>query len=157
VAQVRRARAQGPGCRLEKGLQRAWPSEVDAAPGLKSLGDEDARTKNVVALASKYGRYGYRRVTALLHREDWSVNHERVELIWRHEGLKVPQRQPKRLRLWLSDGSCLRLRPLYQKHVWSRDFVATRTHDGSKLRIWTMIDEYTRGCLTMCGQKTAAR
>ncbi len=73
--------------------------------------DEAALTEAIVRLASEYGRYGYRRVTALLRGEGWQVNHKRVERIWRREGLKVPVKQPKRGRLWLNDGSCIRLRP----------------------------------------------
>ena len=91
-----------------------------------------------------YGRYGYRRITALLQIEGWKVNHKRVERIWRVEGLKVPQRQPKRRRLWFNDGSCIRLRPEYTDHVWSYDFVQHYTHDGRKFRILTILDEYTR-------------
>ncbi|MBB4086998.1 hypothetical protein GGR49_002603 [Sphingomonas carotinifaciens] len=82
--------------------------------------DEEALTDDIVALARQYGRYGYRRVTALLHAADWSVNHKRVERIRRREGLKVPQRQPKCGRLWLNDGSCIRLRPEYPKHIWAK-------------------------------------
>lgn len=85
--------------------------------------DEAALVGRVVVLASEYGRYGYRRVTALLRNEGWRVNHKRVERIWRAEGLRVPRRQPKRKRLWLADGSCVRLRPEYRDHVWSYDFV----------------------------------
>ena len=81
------------------------------------LDDEAALTAAIVRLASRYGRYGYRRITALLRREGWSVNHKRVERIWRREGLKVPRRQPKRGRLWLTDGSCVRLRPTLLKRV----------------------------------------
>lgn len=73
--------------------------------------DEQALTDDIIALAKKYGRYGYRRVTALLRDAGWTVNRKRVERIWRREGLKVPKRQPKRGRLWLNDGSCIRLRP----------------------------------------------
>ncbi len=80
----------------------------------------------IVALALQYGRYGYRRITALLRRDGWTVNVKRVEHIWRLEGLKVPARQPKRARLWLNDGSCLRLRPERPDHVWSYDFVEHR-------------------------------
>jgi transposase InsO family protein len=61
--------------------------------------DEDALTGRILQLASCYGRYGYKRVTALLRREGWKVNHKRVERIWRTEGLKVPQKQPKKGRL----------------------------------------------------------
>ena len=100
-------------------------------------------------LASAYGRYGYRRVTALLRREGWTVNHKRVERLWRQEGLKVPQKQPKRQRLWLADGSCVRLRSSYKDHVWSYDFVADRTSDGRTFRMLTLIDEHTRDCLAI--------
>jgi putative transposase len=105
--------------------------------------------ERTIDLALEYGRYGYRRITALLNEEGWNVNHKRIERIWRQEGLKVPQKQPKRGRLWLSDGSCIRLRPEYANHVWSYDFVFDRTHDGRKLRMLTVIDEYTRRCLAI--------
>jgi transposase InsO family protein len=100
-------------------------------------------------LATQYGRYGYRRITALLRQEGWRVNHKRVERIWRREGLKVPQKQPKRKRLWLDESSCIRLRPKYRNHVWSYDFVMTRTHDGRAVKILTLIDEYSRECLAL--------
>ena len=85
----------------------------------------------------------------MLRREGWRVNHKRVERIWRREGLKVPKKQPKRGRLWLNDGSCIRLRPCRRNHVWSYDFVEDRTHDGRKLRMLTVIDEYSRECLAI--------
>lgn len=103
----------------------------------------------IIQLATKYGRYGYRRVTALLKQEGWQVNHKRVERIWRMEGLKVPRKQPRRGRLWLADGSCVRLRPQHRDHVWSYDFVMARTSDGRSFRILTLIDEYTRECLAL--------
>jgi transposase InsO family protein len=103
----------------------------------------------VIELATQYGRYGYRRITALLQREGFKVNHKRVERIWRKEGLKVPQKQPKIGRLWLNDGSCIRLRPEHKDHVWSYDFVAARTSDGRAFRILTILDEYTRECLAI--------
>ena len=111
--------------------------------------DEQALTEDIIALAKQYGRYGYRRVTALLCHAGWTVNHKRVERIWRREGLQVPQRQPKRGRLWLNDGSCIRLRPEYTGHVWAYDFVEGRTHDGRKFRILTIIDEASRECLAL--------
>jgi putative transposase len=111
--------------------------------------DEDALTRAIVDLASEYGRYGYRRITALLRRQGWHVNHKRVERIWRREGLKVPQKQPKRGRLWLNDGSCVRRRPQHRHHVWSYDFVMDRTHDGRAFRMLTVIDEYSRECLAI--------
>jgi len=111
--------------------------------------DEEVLTRAIVDLAERYGRYGYRRITAMLRRENWRVNHKRVERIWRREGLKVPQKQPKRARLWFNDGSCIRLRPGWRNHVWSYDFVEDRTHDGRKIRMLTVIDEYSRECLAI--------
>ena len=111
--------------------------------------DEPRLVGQMVALASEYGRYGYRRITALLRQDGWRVNHKRIERLWRREGLKVPQKQPKRGRLWLNDGSCLRLRPAYKDHVWAYDFVHARTHDGQPLRMLVMVDEYTRECLAI--------
>jgi len=111
--------------------------------------DEAALTADIVALATRYGRYGYRRITAMLRDAGWAVNAKRVERIWRREGLKVPQKQPKRSRLWLSDGSCIRLRPEHPNHVWSYDFVEDRTHDGRKYRMLNLIDEFTRECLAI--------
>ena len=101
-------------------------------------------------MATKYGRYGYRRITAILNNEkSWQVNHKRVERIWRNEGLKVPQKQPKKGRLWLSDGSCIRLKPEHKDHVWSYDFVTARTSDGRAFKMLTIIDEFTRECLAI--------
>jgi putative transposase len=111
--------------------------------------DEAALTADIIAFATEYGRYGYRRIAVLLRDAGWVVNVKRVERIWRREGLKVPQRQPKRGRLWLNDGSCIRLRPEYPNHVWSYDFVEDRTHNGRKYRMLNIIDEFTRECLAI--------
>ena len=111
--------------------------------------DEARLVARMEELASKYGRYGYRRITAMLRIEGWRENHKRVERLWRREGLKVPKKQPKRGRLWLNDGSCVRLRPLWKDHVWAYDFVHDRTHDGRPLRMLTLVDEYTRECLAI--------
>jgi len=100
-------------------------------------------------MATQYGRYGYRRITAMLRQDGWRVNHKRVERIWRQEGLKVPKKQPKRRRLWLNDGSCIRLRPQYKDHVWSYDFVIGRTDEGKAFRMLNIIDEYSRECLAI--------
>jgi putative transposase len=130
-------------CRVlgqHRSTQRRPPSRPD---------DEAALIADVVALAGRYGRYGYRRVTALLREAGWAVNRKRVERIWRREGLKVPAKQPKKGRLWLHDGSCVRLRPAHPNHVWSYDFVEDRTHDGRKYRMLNVIDEFTRECLAI--------
>ena len=111
--------------------------------------DEDALTQAILALAAQYGRYGYRRITEMLQRAGWSVGVDRVLRIWRREGLKVPSKQRPRRRLWLNDGSCIRLRPERRNHVWSYDFVEAQTQDGRKVRLMTLIDEFTRECLAI--------
>jgi len=103
----------------------------------------------MIELATRYGRYGYRRITGLLRWDGWRVNHKRIERLWRREGLKVPKKQPKRGRLWLGDGSCIRLRSEHRNHVWAYDFVADRTRDGRPLKMLTIVDEYTRECLAI--------
>ena len=100
-------------------------------------------------LTKEFGRYGYRMITGMLNNSGWHVNHKRVERIWRREGLKVPQKQPKKGRLWLNDGSCVRLRPERKNHVWSYDFVQDRTHDGRIFRTLNIIDEFTKEALTI--------
>jgi transposase InsO family protein len=116
---------------------------------LRVKDDEKILTEAIIELGSKYGRYGYRRITALLRQDGWQVNHKRVERIWRQEGLKVPRKQPKRGRLWLNDGSCVRRRPEYRNHVWAYDFVMDRTYNGKPIKMLTVIDEYTRECLAI--------
>ena len=111
--------------------------------------DEAALTVDIIELAGRYGRYGYRRITALLRDAGWMVNAKRVQRIWRQEGLKVPSKQPKRGRLWLNDGSCVRLRASWANHVWSYDFVEARTHEGRKFRMLCLIDEYSRESLAI--------
>jgi putative transposase len=130
-------------CRLvrqPRGTQRYQPTQHN---------DEDRLTQDIVALASQYGRYGYRRFTALLKQAGWCIGKDRVQRIWRREGLKVPAKQKPRRRLWLNDGSCIRLRPERPNHVWSYDFVKARTHDGRSLRLLTILDEFTRQCLAI--------
>ena len=111
--------------------------------------DEAPLRQAIIALAAQYGRYGYRQVTGLLWQQGWQISRSRVERIWKQEGLKVPPKQPKRARLWLADGSCVRLRPLYKNHVWSWDFVMDRTADGRPLKILTLIDEFTKEALAI--------
>ena len=109
--------------------------------------DEDRLRQDIITLSETYGRYGYRMVTGLLNNAGWHVNHKRVERIWRSEGLKVPRKQKKRGRLWLNDGSCVRLRPEHVNHVWSYDFVHERTHDGRAFRTLNIIDEFSKEAL----------
>ena len=100
-------------------------------------------------MAAAYGRYGYRRITALLNMAGWTVGKDRVQSIRRREGLKVPRKHKLRGRLWLHGGSCLRLRPERPGHVWSYDFAEGQSHDARRLRILALIDEYTRECLAL--------
>ncbi|WP_128253721.1 IS3 family transposase [Falsirhodobacter deserti] len=111
--------------------------------------DEDRLVADMIELARQYGRYGYRRIAALLRDAGWQVNDKRVERLWRREGLKVPSRQPKKGRLWLNDGSCVRLRSEHRDHVWSYDFVHCRTNDGKVFRTLNILDEFSRECLTI--------
>jgi putative transposase len=111
--------------------------------------NEERLTADIVELARQYGRYGYRRIAELLRRSDWVVNDKHVERIWRREGLKVTATQPKRKGLWLNDGSCIRLRAERPNHVWSYDFMEDRTHDGRRIRMLNVVDEYTREYLAI--------
>lgn len=134
------------------GQHRSTQRKIPTTPD-----DEAALTADIIALARQYGRYGYRRITALLRSAGWLVNKKRVERIWRREGLKVPTKQPKRGRLWLDDGSCIRLRPEHRSHVWSYDFVTDRTHDGRSFRMLCIIDEFTPESLAIkVGRKLKA-
>jgi transposase InsO family protein len=111
--------------------------------------DEAPLRQSIIALAAQYGRYGFRQVTGLLWQQGWQISRSRVERIWKQEGLKVPQKRPKRARLWLADRSCVRLRPRYKNHVWSWDFVMDRTADGRAIKILTLIDEFTKEALAI--------
>ncbi len=134
-------------CRVVGQLRSTQRYEPMPNPFRESLRDR------VVEIATEYGRYGYRQVTGMLNVEGWDVGKDRVYSIWREEGLKVPQKQPKRARLWLNDGSCIRLRPDYRHHVWSYDFVADRTHYGKPFKILNVIDEYSKECLLSLVQR----
>ena len=115
----------------------------------KGRADEDLLVADMIELARQYGRYGYRRIAALLRDAGWQISDGRVERLWRREGLKVPAKQPKKGRLWLNDGSCIRLRPERRDHVWSYDFVHCRTDDGKAFRLLNILDEFSRECLTI--------
>lgn len=116
---------------------------------LKQKDDELALRQRIIALAREYGRYGYKRITALLRAEGWRVNKKRVYRIWQEEGLKVPAKQPKQRRLWVNETSCIRRRPLRPNHVWSYDFVMDRTKNGRAIKMLAVIDEFTRECLAI--------
>jgi transposase InsO family protein len=138
-----------PNGRRAPRLRHARAASLDPAQG-SGRPDEDLLTVDIIELATQYGRYGYRPLTALLNQAGWHVNHKRVERIWRREGLKVPTKQKGRSRLWLNDGSCVRLRPERPSHVWSYDFVQDRTHNGRPCRILVILDELTREALMIC-------
>ena len=106
----------------------------------------------LIRLAKKYGRYGYRKIAALLRIEGWPVNYKKVERLWREEGLQLPQRHKKRKRLYHKDSSIIRLRPLYPNHIWSVDFVHDKLSNGRSYKMLTVLDEYTREALCVAAQ-----
>ncbi len=144
-------------------VQEIFPKAVSQRRACKVLGqprstqrynagtsyDEKRLVQRIIELAKDYGRYGYRRIMALLREEGWQINHKRMLRLWRREGLKVPAKQPKRKRLWFNDGSCVRQRPEHKDHVWSYDFVMNRSDDGRPMKMLTIVDEYTRECLAI--------
>ena len=115
-----------------------------------SMGSSEVR--KCKELARQYGRYGYRKITALVRIEGWRVNYKKVERLWREEGLQVPRRHKQRKRLYDPVHSVIRMRPLYPHHIWSVDFVQDRLLHGRPYKILTVIDAYTRQCLTVKAQ-----
>jgi putative transposase len=105
--------------------------------------------QRMLALAKEHPRYGYRRITALLRREDGKVNRKRVYRLWRHEGLQVPVRQRKRRHKGSSANSCTRRKSERPNQVWSYDFVMDQTEDGRRLKWLAIVDEFTRECLRL--------
>lgn len=103
--------------------------------------------KEIVALSQQHPRYGYRRITALLRRDQWSVNPKRVQRVRRQEGFKVSKRQRKMRRQ--GQSTAVRQRATRPNQVWSWDFVEDQTERGSRLRMLTLLDEYTRQCLAV--------
>jgi putative transposase len=131
-------------CRV-LGQHRSTQRRVPTGPD-----DEERLTADIVELARRHGRLGYRKIAEMLRSTaGWIVNDKRVERIWRREGLKVPAKQSKQGRIWLADGSCIRLRAERPNHVWSYDFVEDRTHQGRKYRMLNLIDEFTHECLAI--------
>jgi len=112
-----------------------------------SPGDNDSLRLALVRLAKQYGRYGYRKIAELLRIEGWQVNHKKAERLWREEGLQIPQRHRKRKRLYHKDSSVIRLRPRYQNHIWSIDFVHDKLANGRPYKMLTVLDEYSREAL----------
>ena len=136
ISERRACRALGQ----HRSTQRKIPTTPD---------DEAALTADIIELARQYGRYGYRRITALLRTGGWTVNKKRVERIWRCEGLKVLAKQPKRSRLWLNDGSCVRLRP--QRPTMFGPMTSSPiglTMEG-RFRMLCIVDEFTRESLAI--------
>jgi len=112
--------------------------------------DEESIRAEVIRMASTYGRYGYRFIASMIRNAGWGqATTAKVARIWLQEGLKIPQKQPPRGRLWFSDGSCMRLRATHPNHVWSYDFVLIRDAYGGKIRMLAMIDEFSRKRLTI--------
>jgi len=104
--------------------------------------------KRIKELAFEHIRYGYRRIWALLRREGWLVNLKRVKRLWKLNGLQVPKPRPKQRRR----GPCVEQYPcqaVAPNHIWSLDFVADRLGHGGRLRMLTVVDEFTRECLTI--------
>ncbi len=127
------------------GQHRSTQRRVPTGPD-----DEERLTADLVELARRHGRLGYRKIAEMLRSTaGWIVNDKRVERIWRREGLKVPAKQSKQGRIWFADGSCIRLRAERPNHVWSYDFVEDRTHEGRKYRMLNLIDEFTHECLAI--------
>ena len=127
------------------GQHRSTQRRVPTGPD-----DEERLTADLVELARRHGRLGYRKIAEMLRSTaGWIVNDKRVERIWRREGLKVPAKQSKQGRIWSADGSCIRLRAERPNHVWSYDFVEDRTHEGRKYRMLNLIDEFTHECLAI--------
>ena len=116
---------------------------------VRQQNDDDNLRLALIRLAKQYGRYGYRKIAALLRVEGWKVNHKKVERLWREEGLQLPGRHKKRKRLYHKDTSVIRLRPKYPNHIWSVDFVHDRLSNGIAYKMLTVLDEYTREALTI--------
>ena len=113
-------------------------------PSLVSLESRLVR-KEVMELSEKHPRYGYRRITALLRRDGFGVNAKRVQRLRREEGIQVRKRQRRMRRVGPQQNA--RLRATKPRQVWSWDFVEDQTENGSRFRILTLLDEFTRQCL----------
>ncbi|WP_261343236.1 IS3 family transposase [Gimesia maris] len=111
--------------------------------------DEPSLVKRMYELVRSRPRFGYRRIARLLQREGWQASFTRVYRLWRREGLKVPQEKRKRRRTGDSRNGCHLLRPEQKDHVWCWDFVFDRTTSGSSLKWFSIVDEFTRECLTL--------
>src|SRR3954452_24513541 len=146
---LHRACSPGTGCIRASRLRGARPASLDAAQGPEWSRRRGAAHRRHRRACSAVRTLRHRKIAELLRRAGWLVNDKRVERIWRREGLKVPRKQPKRGRLWLTDGSCIRLRPEHRNHVWSYDFVEDRTHDKRRFRMLNVVDEFTHECLAI--------
>jgi putative transposase len=108
-----------------------------------------ALVKRLHELARQHPRFGWRRISAKLREEHWQVNHKRVQRLWRAEGLKVPVKVHKRTRLGDGENACHRRKPEHAHHVWALDFLMDSTMNGGRLKFLTVMDEYSRYCLSI--------
>ena len=107
--------------------------------------NDDALRLAIIRIAKQYGLYGDRKVTELLHVEGWRVNHNKVERLWREEGLQLPQRHKTRRRLYHKDSSIIRLRPAHPNLVWALDFVHDKLRNRRRYKMLTMLEVHPVG------------
>ena len=105
---------------------------------------DNALTAEINKLAERHKRYGYRMITAKLRQNGWIVNHKRIQRIWQKEGLQVPYRCKFKKAKGTSENSCAVRKAEYSNHVWTYDFMSDQTEDGGKLKLLTVLDEFTR-------------
>jgi len=105
--------------------------------------------QEIIRLACKHKRYGCRLIKDLLVGDGWRVNRKRVHRIWKEEGLQVAKKTRKRRRLGTKNNSCIRKKAEHMNHVWSYDFIMDETESGNRLKMLTILDEYTRENLSI--------
>jgi putative transposase len=114
-----------------------------------TLGRDDALRRRLRKISRAHPRWGYRRAWALLRAEGFEINRTRVQRLWREEGLRVPARRRKRIRLGASTNSAARLRAERPNQVWALDFQFDTTDDGRILKLLHVVDEHTREALAI--------
>ena len=111
---------------------------------IKQPDKDKSLTAEIKKLAKRYKRYGYRMITAKLRQDGWLVNHKHIQRIWQKEGLQVPYRRRFKKTKGGSENSCTVKKAEYPNHVWTYDFISDQTENGSKLKLLTVLDEFTR-------------